>query len=152
MTLLDAPPPDLARERRRKMLISILAAALVIGSLLFWKFRFWPEEHVANKFFSALEAKDYEAAYAVWMHDPNWKQHAGKYTNYQYNDFYRDWGPGGEWGLIKSHSVDCALGTKEGTGVMMQVTVNGRAEHPYLYVDKSDKSMSFSPAELRCGS
>jgi hypothetical protein len=34
----------------------------------------------------------------------------------------------------------------------MQVTVNGRSEHPYLYVDKADKSMSFSPSELRCSS
>jgi len=152
MTLLDAPQPDLARERRRKKIISSIIIAVLMIGVLVWRFRYWPEEHVVNKFFTALQEKNYEAAYGVWMHDPNWKQHPSKYTNYSYNDFYRDWGPGGEWGLVKSHSVDCALGTKEGTGVIMQVTVNGRAEHPYLYVDKADKSMSFSPTELRCGS
>ena len=152
MTLLDAPPPDYTRERRRKKIIISLVLLVVIVGLLFWRFRYWPEEHVVDKFFSALQNKDYEGAYGVWMHDPAWRQHAAKYTNYSYSDFYRDWGPGGEWGLVQSHSVDCALGTKEGTGVILQVTVNGRSQHPYLYVDKSDKSMSFSPSELRCGS
>ena len=152
MTLLDAPPPDYARERRRKKIIISLVLLVVIVGLLFWRFRYWPEEHVVDKFFSALQQKNYEAAYGVWMHDPDWRQHPAKFTNYSYSDFDRDWGPSGEWGLVQSHSVDCALGTKEGTGVILQVTVNGRSEHPYLYVDKSDKSMSFSPSELRCGS
>ncbi len=152
MTLLDAPQPDLARERRRKKIIALVVLAVVIIGFFVWRFRYWPEEHVADKFFTALQGKNYEGAYAVWMHDPDWKQHPQKYSSYAYSDFYRDWGPGGEWGVVKSHSVDCALGTKEGTGVIMQVTVNGRTEHPYLYVDKSDKTMSFSPTELRCGS
>jgi hypothetical protein len=152
MTLLDAPQPDLARERRRKKIIfSVIIAALLIAVLV-WRFRYWPEERVVDKFFTALQQKDYELAYGVWMHDPDWKQHPNKYSAYGYGEFYRDWGPGGDWGLVKSHSVDCALGTREGTGVIIQVTVNGRAEHPYLYVNKSDKSMSFSPTELRCGS
>ncbi len=152
MTLLDAPQPDLARERRRRKIISTLIIAVLLIGVLIWRFRYWPEEHVADKFFTVLQQKNYEAAYGVWMHDPEWKQHPNKYSTYSYSDFYRDWGPGGEWGVVKSHSVDCALGTKEGTGVIMQVTVNGRTEHPYLYVDKSDKTMSFSPTELRCGS
>ena len=152
MTLLDAPQPDLARERRRKKIISAAIIAVLVLGFLGWRFRYWPEEHVASRFFTDLQHKNYEGAYGVWMHDPDWKQHPGKYTNYSYSDFYRDWGPGGEWGVVKSHSVDCALGTKEGTGVILQVTVNGRTEHPYLYVDKADKTMSFSPTELRCGS
>lgn len=152
MTLLDAPQPDLARERRRKKIISIVVVAFLLIGILAWRLRYWPEEHVADKFFTALQQKNYEAAYGIWMHDPAWKQHPSKFTNYSYSDFYRDWGPGGEWGVVKTHSVDCALGTKEGTGVIMQMTVNGRTEHPYLYVDKSDKTMSFSPTELRCGS
>ncbi len=151
MTLLDAPTPDLARERRRKLIIVYAIVAVVVVALLVWRFRYWPEEHVVDKFFSALQAKDYEGAYGVWMHDPAWRQHPEKYAAYPYNDFYRDWGPGGEWGLVKDHSVDCALGTKESSGVILQVTVNGRAEHPYLYVNKSDKTMSFSPTEIRCG-
>ena len=152
MTLLDASQPDLARERRRKKIISIVILAVVVLAFVVWRFRYWPEEHVADRFFSALQQKNYEGAYGIWIHDPDWKQHSQKYSNYSYSDFYRDWGPGGEWGVVKSHSVDCALGTQEGTGVILQVTVNGRTEHPYLYINKSDKTMSFSPTELRCGS
>jgi hypothetical protein len=152
MTLLDAPQPDLARERRRRKIISIIIIAVLVIGFVAWRFRYWPQERVVNTFFNALQQKDYEGAYGIWMNDPHWKQNPQKYSNYSYSDFYRDWGPGGEWGVVKSHSVDCALGTKEGTGVIMQVTVNGRTEHPYLYVDRADKTMSFSPTELRCGS
>jgi len=35
--------------------------------------------------------------------------------------------------------------------VIVQVTVNGRAEHPYVWVQKSDKTLSFSPSEIQCG-
>ena len=49
--------------------------------------------------------QDYKTAYGIWMHDPQWQQHPGKYPKYPYNEFYRDWGPGGEWGLIKTQKV-----------------------------------------------
>ena len=42
------------------------------------------------------------------MHDPDWKQHASKYTRYPYSDFLKDWGPSGEWGIIKSHHIEGA--------------------------------------------
>ena len=29
----------------------------------------------------------------------------GQYPKYPFNEFYRDWGPGGEWGLIKTQKV-----------------------------------------------
>jgi len=54
-------------------------------------------------------AQNFEPAYGIWMHDPDWKQHPDKYSQYPYNDFIKDWGPSGEWGIIKSHHVD---GTK----------------------------------------
>jgi hypothetical protein len=65
---------------------------------LAWAYHNWPEEHVVDRFFDALQQKDYEDAYGIWMHDPAWKQHAQKYAKYSYGDFYNDWGPGGEWG------------------------------------------------------
>ncbi|HET7208287.1 MAG TPA: hypothetical protein VFI95_17050 [Terriglobales bacterium] len=152
MTLLDAKSPDFVRERRRRIIISsVIVAVLILGALV-WEFRYWPQEKVVDNFLSALQKQDYERAYGIWMNDPAWKQHANKYANYPYSDFYRDWGPGGEWGLIKTHDVDCALGTKEGTGVIVAATVNGRTEHPFFFVNKADKTLSFSPAEIRCGS
>jgi hypothetical protein len=112
-------------------------------------YRNWPEERVVDHFFAALQRQDYESAYAIYFNDPNWRQHQQKYSQYTYADFYRDWGPGGEWGLVKSYSVDCSLSS--GSGVIVQVTVNQRAEHAYMWVQKSDKTLSFSPTEIECG-
>ena len=53
--------------------------------------------------FDALQKQDYNTAYGIWMHDPEWQQHPQQACrNIPFNDFYRDWGPGGEWGLIKT--------------------------------------------------
>ena len=80
------------------------------------------------------------------MHDPGWKQHAQKYAQYAYGDFYNDWGPGGEWGTIHSHKI-YASGTPRGgsSGVIVEVVVNDRSEHARIWVEKSDKTLSFSP-------
>jgi hypothetical protein len=149
MTLLDAQQYDEAKARRRRLrIISIVVAVLVVAWFAF-HMRNYPERHAADKFFSALQGQDYEAAYGIWFNDPNWKQHQQKYPDYPYSDFYRDWGPGGEWGLIKSHHVDCSYGTE--SGVIVQTTVNQRAEKAYLYVTKAGKDLTFSPNEIQCG-
>lgn len=146
MTLLDAQEYDYARARRRRIRIaSIVVLALIIVGLA-WEYHNWPEEHVVDKFFDALQQKNYDGAFAIWVEDPNWKQHPEKFKQYSYNDFYNDWGPGGEWGLVKSHDI-YASGTPRGggSGVIVEVVVNGRSEHARVWVEKSDKTLSFSP-------
>ncbi|HLW88358.1 MAG TPA: hypothetical protein VKR57_07670 [Terriglobales bacterium] len=151
MTLLDAKPYDAARGSRLRTLIAVVIVAVLLGAWLAYHIRDYPERAAASKFFTALQKQDYESAYAAWFHDPDWKQHQERYANYPFNDFYRDWGPGGEWGLIKSHGVDCSLSPGGGSGVIVQVTINGRAQHAYVWVQKSDKTLSFSPSEIECG-
>ena len=146
MTLLDAKEYDEAGARRRKKLIvSIIGTVLVIAALAY-AFRYWPEERLVDKFFAALEKQQYETAYGLYMADPNWRQHPQKYSLYPYSDFYRDWGPGGEWGLIKSYKIyatgECPRG---GSGVIVEVIVNQRAEHEQIYVQKKEKTFSPSP-------
>lgn len=146
MTLMDAQQYDAAAERRRRLkIIGAIVLVLVLAGLA-WAYRYWPEEHIVDRFFDALQQKDYEVAYGIWMHDPQWKQHTEKYSQYPFNDFYRDWGPGGEWGLIKTHSI-YASGTPKGggSGVVVEVIVNDRSEHARVWVEKSDKTLSFSP-------
>jgi hypothetical protein len=147
MSLLDAPEYDPRRERRRRIrIIGIIVVVLVIAGLI-WSLRYWPEEHAVSQFFAALEKQDYETAYGFWMHDPQWREHPDRYSRYPYNEFYRDWGPGGEWGLIKSYKI-YASGTPPGggsSGVIVEVVVNGRAEHARVWVEKSDKTLGFSP-------
>jgi hypothetical protein len=149
MTLLDAKEYDPEKGRKKRMrIISLILIALVIAVFVWW-FRFLPEEHVVGNFFNALQRQDYKAAYGIWMHDPNWQQHPQEHSKYPFNDFYRDWGPGGEWGLIKTAKV---YGTSTcpgpGSGVVVDVIVNDRAEHAQVWVEKSDHTLSYPPCEL----
>ena len=147
MTLLDAKEYDFRRARRRSTIIAFAIVTVLILLGLAWAYRYWPEEHVATDFFAALQHQEYENAYGIWMQDPQWKQHPQKYKQYPYSDFYRDWGPGGEWGLIKSFRI-YASGTPQGgssSGVIVEVVVNDRSEHARVWVEKSNKTMSFSP-------
>lgn len=146
MTLLDAQQYDPARDRRRRIRIASAVVVILVLAGLTWSHRNWPEERAANQFFDALQKQDHEAAYGIWMHDPQWKQHPEKYSQYPFNEFYRDWGPGGEWGVIKSHKIYGSASPKGGgSGVIVEVVVNERSEHARVWVQKSDKTLSFSP-------
>jgi len=146
MTLLDAQQYDPARERRRRLKIGGAVTLVLVLAGVAWINRNWMEERAVDHFFTALEQKNYEAAYGIWMHDPNWQQHTDRYKQYPFNDFYRDWGPGGEWGLIKSHKVYGSINPSGGSsGVIVDVIVNERTEHARIWVQKSDKTLSFSP-------
>jgi hypothetical protein len=149
MTLLDAKEYDEQRARKRKTRIIWTIAGIVILLAVGWWFRYWPEERMVGHFFEALQKQDYNTAYGIWMHDPNWKQHPSEHAKYPFGDFYRDWGPGGEWGLIKTEKVyGASTCPGPGTGVVVDVIVNDRAEHAQVWVEKSDKTLSFPPCEL----
>jgi hypothetical protein len=152
MTLLDAQQYDPVRDKRRRVRNVLAVVLVLVLALLGWMYRNWPEEHAVNLFFSALQKQNYEEAYGVYFHDPDWRQHAQKYSQYGYSDFYRDWGPGGEWGLVKSHRVDCPVllrliacpvSTKD--GVLVDVIVNDRSDRARIFVQKSDKTLTVYP-------
>jgi hypothetical protein len=150
-TIFTAPQYDPAKEKRRNSLIlTIVLVALVVAALA-WHFRYWPQEHLVDKFFIALEQKNYDEAFAIWTHDPNWKQHPDKYSNYPLTDFVRDWGPSGEWGPIRSHKVEWAGKPKGGaSGVVVVVTVNERVDpKANLWVESKDKTLTFSPYQTQ---
>jgi len=154
MTLFEAKPYDPARARKRRVqIISVVVVIIVLG-LAAWHFRYWREEQQVNKFFDALQTQSFENAYGIWMNDPDWKQHPDKYARYTFNDFIKDWGPGGEWGIVKSHSIDGTAVPKGGnagafvspSGVVVVVTVKERiGDKAHIWVEKSDKTLSFSP-------
>ena len=149
MTLLDAQEydPEKGRKRKRRIISAIVIVLLVLG--LGWWFRYWPQEHIVGNFFDALQRQDYKTAYGIWMHDPQWEQHLDQHAKYPFNEFYRDWGPGGEWGLIKTQKVYAASTCPGGgTGVVVDVIVNDRTQHAQVWVEKSDKTLSYPPCEL----
>ena len=146
MTLMDAPVYDPAPARRRRIKIGVGVFLLLLTSFLVWLYRYWPEEHAVDKFFTSVQNKDFETAYGLWMNDPTWKQHPQAHTKYPFNEFYTDWGPGGEWGLVKSHKIrasgECRGG---GSGIVVEVIVNDRVTPARVWVEKSDKTLSYPP-------
>jgi len=126
----------------------VISLIVVIGGTVWW-FRYWPEEHIVSRFFVALQKQDYNTAYAIWMHDPDWQKHPAEYPKYPFSDFYRDWGPGSEWGLIKTAKVNGASNCPGGgSGIVVDVIVNDRTEHAQVWVEKSDHTLSYPPCEL----
>lgn len=154
MTLFEAQPYDPARTRKKWQRIGAILVAVVLIAVLWWLFRLWPEEHTVDRFFDALQQQNFQAAYGIWVHDPDWQQHPDRYSRYPYGDFVKDWGPSGEWGVIKSHKIEGAAvpsgysGTPwaVSSGVVVVVTVNDRvSDKARIWVQKDDKTLGFSP-------
>jgi hypothetical protein len=143
MTLLDAQIYDAAKARRRNIKIGLIVVAVLVLAVVGWLYRNWPEEHAVNQFFAALQKQDYEGAYGIYFNDPTWQKHQQKYSQYTYADFYRDWGPGGEWGLVKSHRIYGSASTPR--GVVVEVVVNDRADRARMFVEKPDKTLTVYP-------
>jgi hypothetical protein len=149
MTLLDAKEFDSEKESKRNKRIILIVVVVVILAGLIWWFRYWPEERIAGRFFDALQKQDFKTAYGIWMHDPDWQQHPGEHPKYSFNDFYTDWGPGGEWGTIKTQKVyGASTCPGPNSGVVVDVIVNDRVQHAQVWVEKSDHSLSYPPCEL----
>jgi hypothetical protein len=158
MSLLDAPAYDPAPDRRkRNLLIGSLALIFVLFLLTFggyamghgWLFTNLPTEHRVNTFFNALEAKDYNQAFAIYNNDPAWQQHPGKYSGYPVDRFTEDWTTESPVKApITSHHVDISRTDGSGfmgSGIIVAVRVNG--DHKvFMYVNKKDGSMTW-PAQ-----
>jgi hypothetical protein len=160
MTLLDAPRFDeKAAKRRRDASIGglILLGIAVVVYMVLWTavfhtfdFRTWPAEHRLNVFMKTLEGGDFNQAYAMWNSDPDWQQHPQKYSTYDFNQFQKDWGPGSDYGKIRSHQV--LMVKSVGNGTVAGLTINGDTAHPlFMRVDDKTKQIGFSPVELYVG-
>ena len=148
-SLFNAQPYDEAKARHRRLWIAGAIVAIIAIAATLWFNRYWPEERRVEQFFAQLQAQNYEGAYAVWMHDPNWKQHPEAYKRYGFNAFYLDWGPGGEWGPIKSYKIVAAQKPRpDASGVVIGVRVNDRKKLCSVRVEFKDKSLGFSPDEM----
>lgn len=155
MGLLDAKEYDPRPAQRRWRLIGLAVVLVIAAVLVWWFFRYWPEERVINRFFTAIEHKDYDAAYGIYNADPNWKQHPQKYNQYSLSQFMLDWGPASEYGPITSHSVDCATEPKKSgfqppSGVIVVVTINHRSESTSMWVEKKSRTLTLSPWTVLC--
>jgi hypothetical protein len=150
MTIFQAPEYDPRKARRRKIIVSVVIVAVLVIGIFAWLNRHWYDEHVVGKFFQALVSKDYKTAYGIRINDPEWQKHP-PLTRYPFEDFYRDWGPAGDWGPIHSYHIDGSSVPHDrntsANGVVVIVTVNSRAEPATIFVDNKH-ALSFSPFEV----
>jgi hypothetical protein len=148
-SLFNAQPYDEAKARRRRIWIAVAIVVVIAVGVALWMNRYWPEERRVDRFFAQLQAKNYEGAYAVWMNDPEWKQHSERYKRYDFHAFYLDWGPGGQWGPISSYKIVAAQKPRPSTsGVVIGVRVNQRRQLCSVRVEIKDKTLGFSPDEM----
>ena len=145
MTLLDAPSYNAASARkRRRIILASIVGAIIIG-IFVWIFWNWPAEHRVNRFFVALEQQQFEKAYGIWNNDPDWQQHPQKY-DYTLKRFTEDWTTASDWGPITSHHVD--ISKKDGTGIVIAVRVNNSPKKLFLWYERKDGTLTYSPHEL----
>ncbi|MGE5323763.1 MAG: hypothetical protein ACM3SW_12920 [Actinomycetota bacterium] len=155
MGLLDAKEYDPRPAQRRWRLVAIAVSVAIIAFALWWFFRFYPEDHVIDRFFQAIEKKNYDEAYGLYFADPDWKQHPQKYNQYPLPQFMLDWGPAGEYGVITSHKIECTVEPpskefRSPSGVIVVVSINHRPETTSMWVEKKSKSITLSPEEVLC--
>jgi len=165
MTLLNAPVYDERKEKLKKTLliasgatIALLILLTLAGFLLGhgWLFTNLPAEHDVNNFFTALEAKDYNKAFAIYNNDPNWQQHPDKFKDYPLDRFTEDWtteSPAG--GPILSHHVDISKTDGSGTfgtGIIVAVRVTTSAkpgeQKLFLYYIKHDGTLTYPAVHI----
>lgn len=155
MTLLNAAPYDAPKEqRKRNLLIAALAAvvlAIVIGVGGYfmghgWFFSNLPAEHRVSVFMTALEHKDYDRAYGLWFNDPNWQQHPAMHDSYPIKRFTEDWTTASDYGPVASYHVD--ISKRTGTGIIVAMHVNGNPKPMFLWYERSNHTLSYSPLEL----
>ena len=161
MTLLNAPEYDSHRETRNRNLfigagaLVVLILVIALGGFMLghgWFFSNLPIEHKVNSFFDALEAKDYDKAYAIYTNDPHWQQHPDKHADYPIKRFTEDWTTASPIGApILSHHVDISKTDGSGpfgSGVIVAVRVNG-SHKIFMWYQRSDGTLTEpAPHEL----
>lgn len=155
MTLLNAPEFDTRKENRNRnllvgsaILVALIAVLTVAGFVLGhgWFFMNLPAEHRVKVFLSDLQNQDYATAYGVWMNDPGWQQHPGKY-DYTLQRFTEDWTTAADWkGPITSFHVD--VSKRDASGTVVAAHVDG-AYKVFLKYTRADGTLSFFPYELQ---
>ncbi len=147
MALLE-PVETSGRSRHLKF----VAGALVIlaAVVLYFAFRYYPEQRAAQRFFNALVAGDTNTAYQLWKAAPS----------YRLQDFLTDWGPYGYYGPVKSYKI-MKISSPNGStsSVVVEVAVSPFAPMPdatdaeksrrtrvvTVWMNTEEKSFSFPP-------
>lgn len=154
-SLLEPEPLPPPRRWLRHLVLGV-AAVLVLSTVLYFVFRYYPEKRHVADFFDALVAEDYRKAYELWKPKPS----------FTYEEFLSIWGANGDYGRIRSYEIVGVESSRavllrvpveggsrqrtlalEGsaTGIVISVRLNNLDPPVRLWVEKKDKSLSFPP-------
>ena len=128
---------DERRERRSKKVVYTLIALVVLGVAAYFGFRDIREKRQANRFVALIQQKNFEQAYRLWGCDP-----AKPCRDYNFEKFVADWS---KLDLIKARSWD-----KSCTSGMIRTFEIAPDNKIYIWIDKSDRNITFSPFDDSC--
>ncbi len=126
-------------ERREKLIKRAILAAIVVliaGSVLYYLFKNFRQEHQVKHFYALLGEKNYAAAYVLWGCSQD-----KPCRDYSYQRFLDDWGPNSP--NVKASAVEIVKSRSCGSGVIITVKLGDREEK--LWVDRESLVMGYSP-------
>ena len=147
---LEGPP-----SKVRRYAITGVALVILLSLGLWYVMRFTPETHTVRRFMDAVVAGDTQEAYQIW--------HPTK--SFTYGDFLGYWGPHGYYAPVKSYKIVKAdappSGNRGSSGIIVTVDLSKYSPFPspddkvkfaeatelQLWVERSDKSISFPPPD-----
>ena len=128
---------DTRREHATRRIVLAAIAAAILAGMGYFYFRTWSEERILKGFFSALERKDFQGAYAMWGCTQD------KPCRYYDPDrFNQDWGPATAYAhgaAAKIDNIDFC-----DAGVVFNVSYPN-ADPVALWVERSSNVISFAP-------
>ncbi len=132
---------DEQRERMIKRVVIIALIVLVVGGGLYLWFRNYRQEQVVKQFFSLLEAKRYQEAYALWGCT---QDNPCKYWGPE--RFNEEWGPASPYADVKTlkvtHEDPC------GNGVVFTIE-SPKVPPQGLFVNSETNMLSYAQG-ARC--
>lgn len=126
-------------ERREKILkrgAIALLVLLILGAILYFRFRDYAEEKRIRQFLGALEQKDYRTAYQFWGCSVD-----NPCRDYNFDRFMEDWGPSSK----HANAAAAKLTTTKSCSAGVIQYVQFPSDEVQLWVERKDKTIGFAP-------
>ena len=130
---------DARRERKTKLIVGSLLFAAIAGWAGWLFFHDFQEKRQVSRFFELVRAGQYDDAYRMWGCDP-----AKPCRDYNKDRFLEDWGPKSPHAAQIASSMRVRR-TRSCDGGIISVVEFTPGDEVFLFVDRANRQMSFSP-------